>query len=366
MSTHIRLFSVACLAGILLLALAPAAGALEVREGRIKLVLHEDLGRFSLYYLADVQSGNYVPLFVDSDPRTSSTTLLVDSRVSRLGESSEFQQTARRTATGAEFTWASRTLQIQQAFTFVTSSGAQLADGVKVTLSVKNQGEASVQLGVRFLLDTYLGESTANHFAADATRQISRETDLAGSSRPSFWSSSRTTDSLGLYVLTSGEGIDTPERVVFANWQRLSDSSWSFQSSSSRTFSNLPYSINDSAVATYYGPRAIPAGATLVVGTLLGGSTSGAFKPGSTEAAATGPKTGSEILTAIASTTGITDPTLAARTDLRVVNDLLRSIDARVPDAATLTEADLRALENAIRELESRVGKYATQSTSAP
>src|SRR5512145_2967271 len=108
-----------CLVGALLLALAPGVGALELREGRIRLVLHEDLGKFSVYYLSDVQSSSYVPLIVDADPRTSSTTLLVDNRVSRLGESADFQQSARRTAEGAEFLWTSRVLQVQQSFTLV-------------------------------------------------------------------------------------------------------------------------------------------------------------------------------------------------------------------------------------------------------
>ncbi len=348
----------------LLLSAGAPLGALEVREGRVKLILHENLGRFSLYYLTDLQASTYVPLFIDADPRTSSTTLLVDNRVSRLGEGSEFQQVTRRTAGGAEFVWSSRILQVQQSFDLVTSSGSQLADGVRMTLTVRNQGEQALQVGVRFLVDTYLGESGATHFVTDGERQLGRETDLTGTTRPRYWSSIRTGDSLGLHYVVSGEGMDTPDRIVFANWQRLNDSSWSFLSSATRNFSNLPYSINDSAVALYHGPRSVPAGGSLTIAALLGGSTVGSFTPARAGATAPEPQTATELLTAIASTTGISDPLLAATTDLGVLNQLLRSIDARLTAAGQTTEADLSALVGALAELRTRVENYAAGSTS--
>jgi hypothetical protein len=345
---------------------AACLGALEIREGRVRLILHEDLGRFSLYYLTDLQASTYVPLFVDADPRTSATALLVDNRVTRLGEGSEFQQVARRTAGGAEFLWSSRILQVQQTFELVTSSASQLADGVRMTLTIRNQGEQTAQVGARILLDTYLGETSANHFVADGSRPIARESDLTGSARPRFWSSTRSSDSLGLYYLMSGDGIDAPDRIVFANWQRLNDSTWSFLSSQTRTFSNLPYSINDSAVVSYYGPRSVPAGGSFVVTALLGGSTAGGFTPAPAGTASPEPQTATELLTAIASTEGISDPLLAATTDLGVVNQLLRSIDIRLSTAGTTTDEDLRALERALDDLSARVRDHTAGTTTTP
>jgi hypothetical protein len=358
-----------CIVAIGILALvAASAGALEIKEGRIKLILHEDIGRFSLYYLTDLQKGTYVPLFVDKDPRTSSTTLVVDNRVSRLGDSAEYQQEAKRTSSGAAFVWTSRLLTVQQSFDFVTSAGSQLADGIRMTVSVKNQGEQPAQIGLRLLVDTYFGEEGAYHFLLDGQKQVTRETELTGSSRPASWTSPRHGDAsgFGLICLTAGEAIDTPDRIVFANWQRLNDSSWSFQVSSSRGFSNLPYSINDSAVAMYYGPRTVEAGKTTSISTVLAAATGGTFKLATAAAAASAaPKTTSELLSAIASTGGIADPLLAGRTDLLVLNELLRSIDARLANPGDLTDQEIEALRSAVRDLGARVRKYAGEQTSA-
>ncbi len=357
------------IAAISFLVLAAAsATALEVREGRVKLVLHEDLGRFSLYYLTDLQKGAYAPLFVDTDPRTSSTTLVVDNRVSRLGESADYQQEARRTAKGAEFVWSSRLIQVQQSLEFVTSAASQLADGVRVTVTVKNLGEQRLQVGLRFLLDTYFGEEGTFHFVTDGQKQVTRETELTGGSRPAYWTSVRQNDAagLGLVVLTSGDGIDTPERIVFANWQRLNDSSWSYQTSGNRSFSNLPYSINDSAAAMYYGPRTVESGQSIAVSTILASAGAGAYKVSSPKAGAAEAKTTPELLSALASTSGISDPLLAAKTDLMVLDALLRAVDTRLANPAASTEQELQELRSAARELATRIRKYAAEQTPAP
>ena len=55
----------------------------------------------------------------------------------------------------------------------------------------------------------------------------------------------------------SGDGITDPDRVVVANWKRLNDASWTYESNQTRDFSLLPYSIDDSAIALYYEPATV-------------------------------------------------------------------------------------------------------------
>ena len=45
--------------------------SLELNNGRIKLVLHKNIGRFSLYYLSDQEEQRYTSFFLDQDVRTS-------------------------------------------------------------------------------------------------------------------------------------------------------------------------------------------------------------------------------------------------------------------------------------------------------
>jgi len=54
---------------LLLFAFAiPPADALELADGRMKLILHEDSGRFSLSCLIGGKEGVYVPMIASQDP----------------------------------------------------------------------------------------------------------------------------------------------------------------------------------------------------------------------------------------------------------------------------------------------------------
>jgi hypothetical protein len=68
----------------------------------MKLIIHENTGRFSLYYLEDVRKNLYTPLFLVQDPRTSVLSILVNNKVYRMGEAAEFVQTVEQTVQGGQ------------------------------------------------------------------------------------------------------------------------------------------------------------------------------------------------------------------------------------------------------------------------
>ena len=39
--------------------------ALQLTEGKMKIIIHEDSGSFSAYYLDDINSGKYIPLLFE-------------------------------------------------------------------------------------------------------------------------------------------------------------------------------------------------------------------------------------------------------------------------------------------------------------
>ena len=86
-----------CLIGLCFAFLFGTSFALEAKEGLMKILLIESSGRFNIYYLQDVSKGSYIPLLFERDPRTSSLNVLVDNKMYRLGESSEFRVTTRKT-----------------------------------------------------------------------------------------------------------------------------------------------------------------------------------------------------------------------------------------------------------------------------
>jgi hypothetical protein len=261
------------LLGILLVfsALTPLA-AVEIDAGDVRLVLHDGIGRFSLYTRSP--SMEYVPLFVDQDPRTSGMSIVVNEKIYKLGDSAEFSETVER-AEGESmggFRWRSRILEVVQEFAPVSASESAAAEGVRMTIRIRNRSSNQLSVGLRICLDTYLGEDNLSHFSSDRHQEIRNELTVSGSQMIRYWvsSSAESPGGVGLVCITDGPGVTPPDKIVFANWKRLSDASWDYKTSSSRNFNLMPYSINDSAVCMYYNPVDLPASGSREIVLILG------------------------------------------------------------------------------------------------
>ncbi len=323
--------------------------ALDVADGRIKLTLHEGTGRFSLAWQTGGASGRFVPLLASEDPRTSMLSIVVGNRVYTMGESPEFSETVEKTATGARFVWKSAFLQVTEGFTFISALGSKSARGVRIDLALKNLSNQEQSVGVRYLFDTYLGEASFVHFRTDALTQVTHELALTAGDKAPWWVSplSGDPDELGFQVMLSGDGITVPSRVVFANWKRLTDSSWTYEPSTVRNFSLLPYSVNDSAASQYYDPRPLAKGAELDITLALGTYSKAGFNVGATLPLASSPdspRTGAGE--------GAQQPTVLA--DLESVDAILAEIDAALASGTPLSPQRLAEIQATLKELSSR------------
>src|SRR6056297_2281863 len=230
---------------ILFILIPFSLSALTIDKGRIRLELHERTGRFSLYYLDDIQKEKYVSLLFERDPRTSSTGILLNNRVLTLGSSNEFSQKTEKTVDGARFVWSSPLLKITQSFSFVKSDSTSLVDGIAVRTEVQNLSEQIQSVGVHLLLDTHLGESSDTHFITSDNEKIQTETGYTHQ-MPLYWLSPvEDKEFKGFQSVLKGNNISIPDRVVFSNWKRLSEALWNIEVQSRRNFNLLPYSIND-------------------------------------------------------------------------------------------------------------------------
>lgn len=357
------------LAALLLAALtvAPSGGAaLELEQGRIRLVLHEGIGRFSLYYRSNDGENPYVPLFVDRDPRTSGLSVLVGNKILRLGEGGGFREQTEQTAEGATFTWQSGQLSVTEAFRLSASQ----PDAVTIEISVTNLSGSALNVGLRLCLDTYLGEDQVGHFRTDRQSEINREATLLPADGASYWASPgpAADGQAGLFCLTSGPRVTVPDRVVFANWKRLSEAPWPYETSQTRNFSLVPYSINDSAVCQYYDPALLPAKATRKIVVVLGhmsGLTAALAGPAAPVAAAPAAPASAPVPAAPAAPAPATAEATAAPAEPRTLQEeiaLLDSLLARLRQALSASGADLeqevRLIQETLSGIKSRSTKY--------
>jgi len=319
-------------------------GAAEFSEGRIKLVLHESTGRFSLYYLTDIKKERYQSFFVDKDPRTSFVSILVDDKAYRLGDSTAFRVKVQNDSIKPAIVFESAALEVVQEFEFIRIGGSTLANGVKMTIRVTNRGEKSIPVGIRFVLDTALGENTANHFYTDK-QQVTAELALTSKDDDTYWVSKN--DTLGLMGSIVTAESTRPDLVHFANWKRCNDASWKVSPSNGRNFNLLPYSIGDSAVAYYYDPAAIPRGGVRSISILLALATENGF-----ERVGKGVEGDISQLMGTAAGTGIDE--LSLRTDLIMIGDVINKIDAILESQQGVSDEELTAMESILSKLKEK------------
>ena len=261
---------------VLLCSLAAySAGAAEFVDGRIRLVIHEKTGRFSLYYMADIAREEYLPFFFDEDPRTSFISLMINNRSYRMGDSTFFRTRLGGTAQNPALIFESTTLTLTQEFSFIRTGASAQTNGVRITFTIANRSGQSIESGLRFLIDTHLSEESLPHFITDI-QEISGETLIDNTNLDRYWASEN--PRLALMGSIGGEQLSRPDYILFANWKRLNDVPWKPSSIvPGRNFNLQPYSMNDSSVCYYYEPITIPQGGSRTITLALSSRDTGGF-----------------------------------------------------------------------------------------
>ncbi|MFP4385382.1 MAG: hypothetical protein ACLFST_14995 [Spirochaetia bacterium] len=335
----------------LCLCLTAATYSEDVTLGRMKLTLHEGIGRFSPYYLTEIRAEEYLPLFVAEDPRTSYISVSLDNRVYRLGDSGLFSLDTDISSDRAVFTWKSSEITVRQEFRFITSPNASLADGIKMDITLTNISEKAVSAGVRLLIDTYLGEDSNLHFITKETSGISGEKTVVPSADQTFWISKENRQAkTGLRWEIYGTGITSPDKVIFANWKRLTETPWEYETNTGRNFNLLPYSINDSAAAVYYNPSRLETGKSRTISIVFGNAADEGF--------ALADNADSDVFNNLAAQETSETDEFTLQGDLIALNDLIARINDLLESDAEITQDQIEVLTRALSRLEQRKPNY--------
>jgi len=327
----------------------------DITEGKIKLSIDENQGSFIPYYLANINTGEYIPLLFDKDPETTFLSIMVDNKIYRMGNTSIFSNEFSLTSSGAEIVWTSTVLKITENFSFLKSKKSSLSDGFKITITVENISDNTNYIGISYLFDTYLGEEQNSHFFTDTGTQITSENSYSRNF-PAYWvSPSKNSNLSGLQGMVRGSGITVPSKIIFANWKRLKDNLWNFTIKKSRNFNLIPYSINDSAVAFIYDPTRIESHHARTVVLAMGGYTNSSFN-----ASESIKDSGIDSLFDKTLTTE-QDPQnteTSVKTDLISITDLLKKIDNYLEYPDNISQGEIDLIKQILETLKQRKTLY--------
>jgi hypothetical protein len=260
----------------LLIVAVTGSWGLEIIDGRLKLILYEENGRFNVFADKKTDADSTFYFFYKNDPGTTQLQVSCDENIFIMGDAVDFAQSVERTTDGGKFVWISRVLDISEEFSFISGESSPLAEGIKIRIRIKNLSEDEHMIGVRYLFDTYLGERRDTHFITSSHASISKEYISSNNPADIYWISPflENGNEDGLLAVTDAAFVTPPEKVVFANLKRLTYANSEFNYTEEHNFNLLPYSINDSAVGQFYAAQPLRKNESREIIILIGTSSS--------------------------------------------------------------------------------------------
>jgi hypothetical protein len=246
---------------------AGSPGALELEQGDLRVELDERSSRFAVLVRSD---SGWLSLFFPDDLLSTSVEVLEENQVFRMGDSGRFSQRVEQAEFGPRFVWESATLRISQTFEPIRGLDSVSENGVQIRTSVLSLAEQPREVGVRFILDSYLGERQNRHFELADGSLIEQESRIDPADTLYVVSRNGSNAQSGLQLMIGTPTVTRPEAVYLTNWQRASESPWNYDFNPTRNFNRLPYSINDSAILLRYGTEVLETGERYEVITRLG------------------------------------------------------------------------------------------------
>ncbi len=240
-----------------------AASSFTVDRGGFRLVIYDDAGTFSLYYLTDPEKKLYEPVLSDLGmSKTTAFSLRIDNKTVKLQRNFGMKISAEPTDSGARIVYdAGSSVRAVLDFTFLSSVPGMPADMLRLGLSVTNTQARSSEIAVKAVFGTILGEAEGIHFSTASRDRISSEILLSPGDEKWVLSAGKRAS---LRFVPETEGYAAPEVIAAANRERLTEASWMPPVTPGRNF-NATYSINDSALGFFWPERIVPPDGTLSV-----------------------------------------------------------------------------------------------------
>ena len=120
--------------------------------------------------------------------------------------------------------WENDTIKVIQRVRLIEREDTGAQDGILVSYLLENKSIKAVEVGLRILFDTYLGERDIYHFELPGDQQVRYETMFEKESLPQYWMS-KGEDKIQVCLRGALKGalVTTPDKVIFANYRILKE-----------------------------------------------------------------------------------------------------------------------------------------------
>lgn len=192
--------------------------------------------------------GGAILLYGHPNPSTSFTTIRIDGTDYPHPFGAEVTAPHDVDSTTNQGVWDIGDIRVTQTLQIVSGDSGN-ADTLKISYNLANTGTVPHEVGVRVMLDTKLGANDGAPFRVGGDA-VTMETEYAGDQVPVYWEAFESLSDPNSVVArgTLLDGINRPDRVVFASWPTIWSTQYDYTVDPTRAVTN------DSAVAVYWNP----------------------------------------------------------------------------------------------------------------
>jgi len=246
----------------------------EITEGNIQLIVNEKTGGFLLRYRGDPESKRFEPLFT-KEQKASFASVSINGKINKLSDRI-FRRTYQKQDDAVSFIYESSLAIVTKTFTLIKTGNSYFTNGVKITFTIQNISDSEYPAGLRFLIDTDLGEGIGRTPFITDNLSVKNERLITDPAESMYWiSRGRKASLMGSMINPDDRSIKTPDVIYFANWKRLYDTPWQIRHSLGRSFGG------DSAVCYFYEPEMLGQGESITYTVLLTAEDIGWYNPDS-------------------------------------------------------------------------------------
>ncbi len=235
---------------------------LELKNKYIKIIGDPDTGRFIFKTTEgdpNLDSDQNSLLLYEDYPPTSYTTIKIDGINYKFGdnEHGRFITSMINRDNKLMCVWKVNNIEVMEELRFVKGPTTGRDDTVEIKYTILNKDSKAHKIGIRIMLDTYLGKEDGAPFRVPGLGDIKTETELKGKNIPQYWYSydDLSEPTVRAQGTLRSEGITLPDRVIFASWERFQKYLWDFKVKSGRSFRRSIIGPLDSAIAMYWEPK---------------------------------------------------------------------------------------------------------------
>ncbi len=234
---------------------------IELKNEYIKIIGDPDSGRFIIKTIEgdpQLDTDNNSLLLYEDYPPTSFTTIRIDGIDYKFGDEEMGEFVTRMVNRNNVLTtvWSVNNIEVTQKLRFVLGPTTGREDTVEISYRVVNKCHRPHKIGIRIMLDTYLGKEDGAPFRIPGIGNVTTETQFVKDKIPIYWYSfddigEPSVRSQGTLIIPN---TTPPDKVIFASWGRLNKYYWDFKVSPGRSFKRSFIGPQDSAVAIYWNP----------------------------------------------------------------------------------------------------------------